>query len=490
MKNRKKVILTILLGLVFSNIMAISDLDTDKALIFSIAGRERTYILKVPDNYNSEKQYSLMFFLHGAGATASDVKDRGFTEKGNDLDFIVVYPNSIRGRWTLFANENETNPDMDFLSNLIDILDEQYNIDLNRVYVAGRSLGGFMAHRLAEEMPEKFAAVSAISGSVIPVEKIKHPTEIPVQQIHALDDNVISYFGIPGQMLSANGSIDYWNKINNITDKPIIFYNNDRIIAKRWQTKNSETVTELITHETGGHGNLPLTTEFVLDFFYNNPPRGNRVSIDLDSSDRLIDVNSEIDVNITIESTKSVKNIVYKINDVEVYTATKPPFSLKWTPNKKGEYNISAYANLKNGEKVISSTTLSLLALTPYLKGNYNTVTSSEESNQNVSSYIVDNNIKTRWSSKWEDNEAIVIDLNEIKTISALTILWETAFGKKYIIGLSPDGIKWKHIPIESSKPEVKFIDFIPTETRYIRLTGVERGTKWGYSIWEMFIHN
>ncbi len=489
MNHIKKIILIILLSLVMFNIMAISDVDSDKLQTINVEGRDRTYILKVPINYNTEKKYSLMFYLHGAGSSANNVKDTGFTQKGNDLDFIIVYPNSMAGRWSLFADEGSTNPDMDFIADLIDILDKKYSIDSNRVYVAGRSLGGFMAHRLAEEMPDRFAAVSAIAGSVIPVKKDKKPLAIPVQQIHALDDNVISYYGIPNQMLSANGSIDYWNKINKIKGKPISFYNNDGIVGKRWNSAKTKTSTELITHKKGGHGNLPLTVEFVLDFFHNNPSRGNRISIDLDVTSRIIDINTEKIINITIESTKNIKNIVYEINDTEVYSATKKPYSLKWTAKKKGEYKISAYANLKNGEKVLSSTSLTILALNPYLTGDFKTITSSIEGNENIASYIVDNDIKTRWSSSWTDDEIIVVDLNEVKTVSGLTILWETAFGKKYIIGISEDGKNWKHIPIESNKPEVKFIDFEPTEARYIRITGIERGTVWGYSIWEMFIH-
>ena len=64
-------------------------------------------------------------------------------------------------------------------------------------------------------------------------------------------------------------------------------------------------------------------------------------------------------------------------------------------------------------------------------------------------------------------------------------IVWETAYGKEYNIQVSDNAIDW--ITIEHITDGDGGIDRILTssEGRYVRMYGIQRGTEWGYSIFE-----
>jgi polyhydroxybutyrate depolymerase len=55
--------------------------------------------------------------------------------------------------------------DVDYLSRLIDELLERYPVDPRRIYVVGHSNGGTMIHRLACDVPDRFAAFVALAGA-------------------------------------------------------------------------------------------------------------------------------------------------------------------------------------------------------------------------------------------------------------------------------------------------------------------------------------
>lgn len=243
--------------------------DADGRSTIIINGITRSFTIKVPKNYDSNLDYSLMFYLHAAGESASAVLNRGYTEKAHDLNFIIVYPNGLAGNWKLYNDTENGSSDVIFISTLIDYIDNKYSIDRHRIYSAGRSLGGFMSYKLAFDLPKDIAGISVISGSVFPESLPTKDKALSVQHIHALDDPHISFNITTDQVLSIPQCIDYWMKVNNSENKSQIFYNQNGILGKRWNSNRTNKTIELITYDKGGHSPLPSTYEFVLDFFNN-----------------------------------------------------------------------------------------------------------------------------------------------------------------------------------------------------------------------------
>lgn len=118
------------------------------------------YLLYLPRDYDKEKSWPLMLFLHGAGERGDDlelVKKHGppkLIAAGKDFPFIVVSPQCPKGRWW---------EPMELVA-LLDEISGKYKVDPDRIYVTGLSMGGFGSWRLAAYAPERLAAIAPICG--------------------------------------------------------------------------------------------------------------------------------------------------------------------------------------------------------------------------------------------------------------------------------------------------------------------------------------
>jgi len=126
----------------------------------------------LPNNYNfwlylpheyKEKEHTqhgipLIIYLHGAsccGTNLTKVKRYGTIDaigKGLPMSSIVIAPQS-QGAW---------NPKK--LNELLEWMTLNYNVDKNRVYVVGMSLGGYGTMDFVNAYPEKIAAAIAFCG--------------------------------------------------------------------------------------------------------------------------------------------------------------------------------------------------------------------------------------------------------------------------------------------------------------------------------------
>jgi len=100
----------------------------------------------------------------------------------------------------------------------------------------------------------------------------------------------------------------------------------------------------------------------------------------------------------------------------------------------------------------------------------------------------VDGKEETRWSSKWTDDEWLCLDLGSVKSVDAIDLQWEAAYGKEYKIQVSVDGKTWTDAFIQKDgQGDHESIRFdSKQDVRYVRVFGVKRGTEYGYSLWEV----
>ena len=60
----------------------------------TVNGRDRSYLLRLPDNYSDNYQWPLVLGLHGGGSNAEAFEFiTGLTEIANREGFIMCYPN-------------------------------------------------------------------------------------------------------------------------------------------------------------------------------------------------------------------------------------------------------------------------------------------------------------------------------------------------------------------------------------------------------------
>jgi predicted peptidase len=78
-------------------------------------------------------------------------------------------------------------PDLDILLNDIS---ENYNVDTNRIYVTGLSMGGFGTWNLAIKYPDRFAAIAPVCGGSNPF-LAKNLKDTPAWVFHGAKDKVV-----------------------------------------------------------------------------------------------------------------------------------------------------------------------------------------------------------------------------------------------------------------------------------------------------------
>jgi predicted peptidase len=145
------------------------------------------YLLYLPEDCNSEKEYPLILFLHGMGERGDnleDVKRHGLPKlvsQGKDFTFIIVSPQCP-------AEQMWKNIE---LMGLLDHIEAEYSVDESRIYLTGLSMGGFGSWKLATEYPERFAAIAPVCGGGEPRLGSKMLKDTPVWVFHGEDDEVV-----------------------------------------------------------------------------------------------------------------------------------------------------------------------------------------------------------------------------------------------------------------------------------------------------------
>ncbi len=157
---------------------------------FNVGGVSRTSIVYVPSGISNPP---LLISMHGMGIPASWNQQMMKFEPIADRDkFIVTYPEAAPGsdlRWDLGSNK-----DVAFIEAIIDSMHSRFNIDLNRVYASGFSMGGMMSYYLACKIPEKIAAIAPGCGYPLGGQSgCKQTRPVPIFHIHGTADDFVKY---------------------------------------------------------------------------------------------------------------------------------------------------------------------------------------------------------------------------------------------------------------------------------------------------------
>lgn len=120
----------------------------------------------------------------------------------------------------------------------------------------------------------------------------------------------------------------------------------------------------------------------------------------------------------------------------------------------------------------------------------YRPVTVSSTADGTVGASAVDGSAATRWSSAYSDPQWIYVDLGSSRSISSVRLSWEAAYGKAFKIQVSNDASAWSDVySTTTGTGGVQSISFSPTNARYVRMYGTQRGTTYGYSLWEFEVY-
>ncbi|GAA0813447.1 discoidin domain-containing protein [Spirilliplanes yamanashiensis] len=113
---------------------------------------------------------------------------------------------------------------------------------------------------------------------------------------------------------------------------------------------------------------------------------------------------------------------------------------------------------------------------------------SSTENAAFPASAAVDGDAGTRWASAFSDPQWLRVDLGSVQAICGLTLTWEAAFGRAFTVEASADGTTWSQLYATTTGAGGVQNLAVTGSGRYVRLTGNQRGTAYGYSLFEFAV--
>ncbi|MDB5106752.1 MAG: esterase [Fibrobacteres bacterium] len=193
------------------------------------AGKTIVYRLFVPKNYQAGRKYPLMLTLHGAGERGSDDSLQLYHDFNrmwasdsiqNAHPCFVVAPQCpkdsqwVNTPWAKGSYELDKitiSEPMKSVVGILDSLEKEFNIDRDRVYLSGISMGGYGTWFLAMKYPTRFAAAVPVCGGADP-RKAPDIAKLPIWTFHAEDDGTVPVAGtreMVAALKAAGSSVKY-----------------------------------------------------------------------------------------------------------------------------------------------------------------------------------------------------------------------------------------------------------------------------------------
>jgi poly(3-hydroxybutyrate) depolymerase len=158
-------------------------------------GRNRSFVLRIPDGYNNTTPYRLIFGFHWNGGTANDVDSGGTSgypwsyyglRALSNGTAIFVAPQGLNNGWA-----NSGGEDVTFVDDMIRRIEADLCVDTAQRFALGFSYGGGMSYALACARATVFRAVAVYAGAQL--SGCSGGTE-PVAYIglHGLRDSVLN----------------------------------------------------------------------------------------------------------------------------------------------------------------------------------------------------------------------------------------------------------------------------------------------------------
>jgi polyhydroxybutyrate depolymerase len=300
---------------------------------FSFDGQTRRYYKYVPNIYDSLKPIPVVFCLHGLGDNIDNFINIAMHLLGEVDTFITIYPEALSSpygnAWNAGINYmgsiiNENINDVDFLMAITDSLQIIYNIDTERIYFCGLSLGGFMAQRMACERSDKIAAVASVAGTIGNSLNCTPSRPIAICHFHGTNDQVVYYtnnlFGLDAEEL-----VSFWIN-NNHCDTNYIYKTypdvaNDGIVVESYYSNSPNNLADVMFYKAIGAGHVWLYTP-VNDISYTIEIWNFLKKFRLSSSQNINDF-SEHNIQIFPNPTNSILTITFPLQYMNDFNLIK-----------------------------------------------------------------------------------------------------------------------------------------------------------------------
>lgn len=208
----------------------------------TVNNTSRNYIVYAPKNLGAGRP--LLISCHGMNQDAAYQKGMLQIETIADTaKFVTVFPNGINKGWDISGDS-----DLKFIQALIDEMVVKYDIDRNRVYLSGFSMGGMFTYHAMNRMADKIAAFAPISGYPMGGGTYTSSRPVPIIHTHGTTDDVVGFSGVSGILAG-------WVKRNGCLTKSQVVkpYRANHITRHTWGSGENGVEVVLMELANKGH---------------------------------------------------------------------------------------------------------------------------------------------------------------------------------------------------------------------------------------------
>ena len=243
--------------------------DFDRLDTLQSGGIARIFEIHLPPNYMTASLPVVILF-HRADANGLDMRYiSSFDVEANFYGFLAVYPYAVTD-WAYGCDctsaEAEGIDDVQFVADLLNTLETDYNINRDSVFVAGFAEGALMAQKVVCDAAESFAGLATVGAtmSASVAESCTPSQKMPVLMILGSEDDKFPWSGTPDlgleSMLSADTTAQFWATQNGCGDRVssvyigIDFYYNFEVYREGFESCPADGNVVLYRMERAGHG--------------------------------------------------------------------------------------------------------------------------------------------------------------------------------------------------------------------------------------------
>ncbi|GIJ80729.1 Poly(3-hydroxybutyrate) depolymerase [Micromonospora phaseoli] len=134
------------------------------------SGQNRSFILRIPDNYNNNHPYRLVFGFHWLNGSATDVATGQTVQRDtwayygllplSNNSTIFVAPQGLNSGWA-----NSSGQDVTFVDDMLQRIESDLCVETTQRFALGFSYGGAMSYAVACARPNVFRAVAVYGGA-------------------------------------------------------------------------------------------------------------------------------------------------------------------------------------------------------------------------------------------------------------------------------------------------------------------------------------
>jgi polyhydroxybutyrate depolymerase len=235
-------------------------------------GLKRTFLVHLAPDYGIQPQ-PLVILYHGYSWTSQIMEhNTNMDAEADKAGFVLVYPQGVDQPPSWNAGVGAYGPtgdadDVQFTRDMLSYFEKHYCVDAHRVYIAGFSLGGGMAYRIACTLTDQIAAVATVSGAYYPIPGGCQPSRpLPVVEIHGQADNLAPYDGNPAlRMAAVQDYLNGWLARDHCTATHDVFFQQGDVTATEWTHCAPNVAVVHYVVSDGGHTwpGTPHTTHVI-----------------------------------------------------------------------------------------------------------------------------------------------------------------------------------------------------------------------------------